>query len=71
MRFFFVWSPWTFRHVIFFHISVVMCCSSQIPFDDLGGLLVANLCRYCFALFGMKKKKVYCCILKRFVVVDE
>jgi hypothetical protein len=48
-----------------------MCCSSQIPFDDLGGLPLATFHRYCFASSRMKKKKVYCCALKKFVVVDE
>jgi hypothetical protein len=48
-----------------------MCCSSQIPLDSLGGLPATNLCRYCFTLFVMKKKKVYCCALKMFIVVDE
>ncbi len=50
---FFVWSPQTFQHVIVFHISVVMCCSSQIPFDDSAGLPIVALCHYCFALSSL------------------
>jgi hypothetical protein len=73
MGFFSIWLPWMFRHVIVFHILVVVCCSNHIPFDNSSGLPIVALCLllFCFVIYGVNKKKVYCCALERFVVVDE
>ncbi len=54
----------------FFHILVVMCCSSLIPqFRHFVYRCFFSLF-FCFIVFGIKKK-VYYCASQRFVVVDE
>jgi hypothetical protein len=62
--------PKCFDIFIFFHISIVMCCSNQIPrFRRFAYHCLSSLL-FCFIVSRMKRK-LYCCASQRFVVVDE
>jgi hypothetical protein len=56
--------------IFFFHILVVMCCSSRIPqFKQFAYHYLSSLL-FCFNVSRMKKK-VFFGASQRFVVVDE